>query len=1071
MEQKLTRPSPLLKRGIQRHLLIAKLVLFTFTLTVFGSNAYCLGDDLNLNSDNTLQQLKVAGVVRDTDGQPIPGVTVQVEGTTTGAFTDVNGRYTVDVPGPNAVLVFSFVGYTQVTVPVNGRNVIDVTLEEATEALDEIVVVGYGTVRKSDVTGAVASVRADAIKNVSTTDAAAALQGKAPGVQILTNSGAPGQAATIRVRGYSSNSGNIGPLLIVDGLKVDNIQYLDPSMIESIEILKDAASAAIYGAQAGNGVVLITTKSGTKGASSITYDFKYTGQSLAKKPEIFGAADWIDYKRMSGYDMDAVLAANHYDNTDTDWFDVVFAPSWSPQHTLTFQGGNNQGQFFTSINYVNNDGMVKGDKDVYKRLTAQINADYNIKEWLQIGTNNSIENWNTKAVSQMSQYGSVMNSVMTLDPLTPVYYTSPSEFAPSMKQAYDAGRIILKDPTNDLYYATSKYITDDSGNPLLQRDRVDRKNQGINLRGIVYGNLKPVKGLVVTSRFGYRVGQNNAHSYNTPYFATPQASSYDYNISANANTNFYYQWENFANYNLVLGKHNTTAMVGMSYTESHVDNVSASASGPDILSGYEPNFRYLNYVISNVVEGTEKTIKSFSNAPGISTQISYFGRFIYSFASKYSIQGNFRADAFDSSKLSPKNRWGYFPSFSAGWIISNEDFFAGVADRIPVTFLKLRGSWGLNGNINVLNNYPYSTSIAYNSSWYQFMVDDGAPEYGSAPSGLANPNLKWETSEQLDFGIDMRFLNDRLTFSAGYYNKKTNDLLVTISPVPEIGVSSTVVNAGSVLNRGLEFEAGWKDKFGDFTYAINANLFTLHNEVTYLDPAISRLTDNKGGVSGTNNEVESAFEVGYPIWYFRGYLYEGVDAATGAAIIKDVNEDGSISDADMTYLGKAIPDYTYGININLGYKGLDLNIFGNGVGGNDIFTVFYRADTPMRNSLRYYYDNAWTPDNTGASMPDPKNVATSWKFWSSSAAMFSGAYFKIKQLQLGYTLPASITNRILVNRMRCYVSLDDYFTFTKYPGADPETATASNNSASAAGYDNGTYPQAKKVIFGVNITF
>ena len=1072
MEQKLTRPIPLLKRGIQRHLLIAKLVLFTFTLSMFGSNAYCLGaDDLNLNSDITLQQLRVAGVVRDTDGQPIPGVTVQVEGTTTGAFTDVNGRYTVDVPGPNAVLAFSFVGYTQVTVPVNGRNVIDVTLEEATEALDEIVVVGYGTVRKSDVTGAVASVRADAIKNVSTTDAAAALQGKAPGVQILTNSGAPGQAATIRVRGYSSNSGNIGPLLIVDGLKVDNIQYLDPSMIESIEILKDAASAAIYGAQAGNGVVLITTKSGTKGASSITYDFKYTGQSLAKKPEIFGAADWIDYKRMSGYDMDAVLAANHYDNTDTDWFDVVFAPSWSPQHTLTFQGGNNQGQFFTSINYVNNDGMVKGDKDVYKRLTAQINADYNIKEWLQIGTNNSIENWNTKAVSQMSQYGSVMNSVMTLDPLTPVYYTSPSEFAPSMKQAYDAGRIILKDPTNDLYYATSKYITDDSGNPLLQRDRVDRKNQGINLRGIVYGNLKPVKGLVVTSRFGYRVGQNNAHSYNTPYFATPQASSYDYNISANANTNFYYQWENFANYNLVLGKHNTTAMVGMSYTESHVDNVSASASGPDILSGYEPNFRYLNYVISNVVEGTEKTIKSFSNAPGMSTQISYFGRLIYSFASKYSIQGNFRADAFDSSKLSPKNRWGYFPSFSAGWIISNEDFFAGVAERIPVTFLKLRGSWGLNGNINVLNNYPYSTSIAYNSSWYQFMVDDGAPEYGSAPSGLANPNLKWETSEQLDFGIDMRFLGDRLTFSAGYYNKKTNDLLVTISPVPEIGVSSTVVNAGSVLNRGLEFEAGWKDKFGDFTYAINANLFTLHNEVTYLDPAISRLTDNKGGVSGTNNEVESAFEVGYPIWYFRGYLYEGVDAATGAAIIKDVNEDGSISDADMTYLGKAIPDYTYGININIGYKGLDLNIFGNGVGGNDIFTVFYRADTPMRNSLRYYYDNAWTPDNTGASMPDPKNVATSWKFWSSSAAMFSGAYFKIKQLQLGYTLPASITNRILVNRMRCYVSLDDYFTFTKYPGADPETATASNNSASAAGYDNGTYPQAKKVIFGVNITF
>jgi len=1072
MEKKLTKPIPLLRQGIQKHLLIAKLVLLTFALSIFNINAYCVGaDDLNLNSDNTLQQIRVTGVVKDSGGQPMPGVAVKVQGTTLGSLTDANGRYALEVPGANAVLAFSFIGYSELSVPVNGRSVIDVTMQETTEALDEVVVVGYGTVRKSDVTGAVASIRADAIKNVATTDAAAALQGKAPGVQVLSNSGAPGQAATIRVRGYSSNSGNIGPLLIVDGLKVDNIQYLDPSMIESYEILKDAASAAIYGAQAGNGVVLITTKSGTKGASSITYDFKYTGQSLARRPQIFGAEDWIDYKRMSGYDIDAMLEANNYNGTDTDWFDVVFAPSWSPQHTLTFQGGNSQGQFFTSVNYVNNDGMVRGDRDVYKRLTAQINADYNIKEWLQVGTNNSIENWNTKSVSQMSQYGSVMNSVITLDPLTPVYYSSPDQFSSSMKQAYDAGRPILKDPTNDLYYATSKYITDDSGNPLLQRDRVDRQNGGINLRGVVYGNLKPLKGLVITSRFGYRVGQNNVNSYNTPYFATPQASTYDYNISADANINYYYQWENFANYNLVLGKHNVTAMAGMSYTENNANNVSASASGPNILSGYEPNFRYLNYVISNVVDGTEKTVKSFSNLPTKSTQISYFGRLIYSFANKYSIQGNFRADAFDSSKLSAKNRWGYFPSFSAGWIISNEEFFSGVADRIPVTFLKLRGSWGLNGNINVLNNYPYSTTIAYNSAWYQYMVDDGAPEYGSAPSGLANPDLKWETSEQLDFGLETRFLNDRLSFSAGYYNKKTNDLIVTISPVPEIGVATTVVNAGSVLNSGLEFDAGWKDKVGDFTYAVNANFATLHNEVTYLDPAISRLTENKGGVSGTNNEVESAFEVGYPIWYFRGYKYNGVDAATGNAIIEDVSGDGTISDADMTYLGKAIPDYTYGININLGYKGLDLNVFGNGVGGNDIFTVFYRADTPMRNSLRYYYDNAWTPENTGASMPDPAKVATSWKFWSSSAAMFSGAYFKVKQIQLGYTLPASITNRILVNRLRCYVSLDDYITFTKYPGTDPETATASNNGASSTGYDNGTYPQARKVIFGVNITF
>ncbi|HNW50526.1 MAG TPA: SusC/RagA family TonB-linked outer membrane protein [Prolixibacteraceae bacterium] len=1013
----------------------------------------------------------VRGKIIDENSAPIIGANVLVEGTTTGTITDIDGNYRISA-NENSTLVFSFVGYKSQKMKVGKQTVINVSLSPDYTELNDAVVIGYGTVKKSDLSGAVASVRSESLQNMVTTDAAAALQGKASGVQVLSNSGAPGQGATIRVRGYSSNSDKIGPLLIVDGLQVDNIQYLDPSMIESLEVLKDAASAAIYGAAAGNGVILITTKTGAKGTSSISYDASFASQSLARHPQIFKAADFIEYKKMSGLPIESQLEANGYDGTDTDWFDVVFAPSWNKQHTVTFQGGNNQGHFFTSINYVNNDGIVKGEKDVYKRLTAQINADYNIKDWLQVGTNNSIENWSTKSVSQMSQYGSVMNSVLTLDPLTPVYYSSPDDFAPSMKQAYDAGKNILKDPTNGLYYATSKYITDDSGNPLLQRDRVDAQNRGISLRGVLYGNLKPVKGLVITSRFGYRVAQSNSHSYSTPYFATPQAKTDDYNISATANTSYYYQWENFANYNLTLDKHNFTAMAGMSYIENNWDNVTASASGPDILKGYDSNFRYIDYVKSNVVDGTEKTVKSFSNSPGQSTQMSYFGRLIYSYDNRYTIQANFRADAFDASKLSAQNRWGYFPSFSAGWTVSNENFFADLKDQGAITFMKLRGSWGQNGNINVLSDYKYNTTIAYNGSWYQYGVDNGAPTYGSAPSGLANPDLKWETSEQLDLGLDMRFLNERLSFSADYYNKKTKDLLVTITPVPEIGVSSTTVNAGSVLNRGLELEAGWKDKIGDFSYSVSANFSTLYNEVTYLDPAISRLTGSTGGVDGTNNPVCSAFEVGQPIWYFRGYKYEGVDPETGKAKIKDVSGDGQISDADMTYLGKAIPDFTYGVNINLAYKGIDLNIMGSGVGGNDIFSVLYRADTPMRNSLKYYYDNAWTPTNKGASMPDPKAVVGDWQFWGSSASMFNGTYFKIKQVQLGYTVPSSITKKVLISRLRCYVSLDDYFTFTKYPGADPETATTTkNNDASGSGYDNGTYPQAKKLTFGLNITF
>jgi TonB-linked SusC/RagA family outer membrane protein len=1024
-------------------------------------------------SISTYAQVRVKGNVTDNQGEPIPGVTILEKGTQNGVTTDINGEYNITVSGPESVLQFSFVGMDTQEFVVGNRSVINVVMTETATDLDEIVVIGYGTMRKSDITGAISSVRSDALENIITPDAAAALQGKASGVQVLTNSGAPGEGASIRVRGYSSNSGNLGPLLIVDGLQVDNIQYLDPSMIESIEILKDAASAAIYGAQAGNGVVLITTKSGAaaKGTSSITYDMSYANQRLGRHPEIFRAADFIEYKKMSGLPIEAQLEANNYDGTDTDWFDAVFAPSWVQKHTLSFQGGNNRGNYFTSINYFHNDGIVKGDKDVYQRLSALINADYNIKEWLQVGTNNSIEDWSTRSVPHMTQYGSVMNSVLTLDPLTPVYYSSPDQFPPTMKQAYDEGKNILKDPETGLYYAVSKYITDDSGNPLLQRDRVDSENKGVSLRGILYGNLKPVKGLVITSRLGYRVAQSNSHSYSTPYYATPQAKSEDYNISAAANTSKYYQWENFANYNITLNRHNITAMGGMSYIENRWDNVSASAQGPDILTGYEPNFRFLDYVKSNVVDGEEKTVKSYSNLPGKSAQISYFGRLAYNFDNRYALQTILRADAFDSSKLPADNRWGYFPSFSAGWTVSNEKFFSENLNIDAFSFLRLRASWGRNGNINVLNNYRYSTTIAYNSSWYQYGVEDPGPSYGSKPSGLANPNLRWETSDQLDLGVEMRFLKSRLALSADYYDKKTRDLLVNINPVPELGVAETTVNAGSVLNRGFELEASWRDNIGeDFSYSIGANFSTLHNEVTYLDPSISRLEGAVGGVDGTNNPVRTAFEVGYPIWYFRGYQYEGVNPDTGEAILTDINGDGAISDGDMTYLGKAIPDYTYGVNLNLAYKGIYLNIFGTGVGGNDIFTVLYRADTPMRNSLRYYYDNAWTPDNRNASMPDPKAVVSDWHFWGSSASMFSGAYFKIKQIQLGYTIPEEISRKALISRLRFYVSLDDFFTFTSYPGTDPETATVST-APERHGFDNGTYPQPKKITFGFNITF
>ena len=1009
------------------------------------------------------QNQAISGKVLDAGGQPVIGAAVMVPGTTNGATTNLDGKFELRV-APGATLEVSCIGYA--TKRVAAANGMTITLEDDTEMLEETVVIGYGVQKKSDLTGAVASVRQDDLQNRSTTDAAAALQGKAAGIQIINTSGAPGEGASIRVRGYSSNSGSIGPLLIVDGLKVDNIQYLDPSMIESMEVLKDAASAAIYGAQAGNGVVLITTKTGAanNGTAHITYNGRFTLQSLGKKADLFGAQEYIDYQTYIGnLDQSKLDAAGYQEGFENNWYDSTFQPSWSQQHGITFQGGNNKGHFFTSLNYVDQDGIVVGKKDVYNRLTAQVNADYQLFKWFNVSTNNSIEKWSRKSVS--SGYGSVLNSVVSIDPLTPAYISDIKDTPSDMQDHYNLGDPIPTDPNhNNDFYGTSKFLQEATGNPLFQRDRSDSSSEGINIRGTMAANLTPIAGLTFTSRFGYRIAQSSSHSYTQPYWLTSMAKDSNYSISANVNTSYYYQWENFVNFNKTFGKHTVGAMAGMSYTESHSDNASISSNGTDILKDYAENYRYIDYLTSDAT-------KSVGNAPSMSAQLSYFGRLMYSFDNRYSIQANFRADAYDSSKLSKQARWGYFPSVSLGWTISNEPFFKDNVSRSAISFLKIRGSWGLNGNVNVLSGYRYSTSIAMNGEMYQFnpATGDGHPTYGSMPSGLANPNLKWETSEQYDAGLDARFLNNRLTFTFDWYRKYTNDLLISVAPLPEIGVSSTTVNAGKVLNTGLEFELGWKDSIGDFHYSINANLSTLKNQVLEVHALVDRITNDP--VSGLNEKLSTAFEAGYPIWYFYGFKYAGVDQATGAPQFysKAGNIVNTVTDNDKQYLGEGIPNLTYGVTINLAWKGLDLVVFGTGAAGNEIYNLMVSADRPKMNGLTTYWRNSWKAAGDNAKYPDMKQVATNWDFFSSSACVFDGSFFKIKQIQLGYTLPQNITKKALISDLRFFVSLDDYFTFTKYPGADPETASA--NSSNARGVDSGTYPTTKKVVFGVNLTF
>ena len=704
----------------------------------------------------------------------------------------------------------------------------------------------------------------------------------------------------------------------------------------------------------------------------------------------------------------------------------------------------------------------------------QINADYKIKNWLTVGTNTSVEKWGTKGVSEQNDNGSALLSAITSSPLFPVRGDA-SMLTSDQNTALAEGKKLLIDEETGLYWTVPKIGVTQSGHPYVQRDATDSENAGITLRGVAYLNLTPLKGLTYTSRFGYQVNQQTSHSYTEPYYSTATIQATNYTLSADVNSGYNYQWENFVNFNRTFGDHDITAMAGMSFKESFWDNMHGEATGPDILAGYEPNYIFLSNVLSN-----ESTTRSYRNEPGRSASLSYFGRIGYAYANKYAIQANFRADAFDTSKLPADARWGYFPSVSGGWTISNESFIKDNIDREVLSFLKLRASWGVNGNVNVLNNYKYSTGILKNKVFYQYSVDSPTMSLGSLPSGLSNPELRWERSVQTDLGIDARFLDNRLSFSLDFYNKNTDDLLINVSPAIEVGVpafiekgisSDAVINAGSINNKGLEIELGWRDQIGDFSYEINANSSFLKNKVTYLEPTVGRITGRT--VQGTF--LTSVCEEGYPIWYMLGYKATRIDEEGYAWYAKfdaDGNQIGETKTPDQAtdrvMIGKGVPDMTYGITINMAWKNFDFSVFGTGVQGVEIYPTAFRVDRPSCNTYTYYWENSWKQAGDEATAKFPAANHWSSDAFSSTLNVFDGSYFKIKQIQLGYTIPKNITKKFAVSNMRLYGMLDNFITFSNYIGLDPETAGGGTN---ALGFDMGNYPTSKSVIFGLNLEF
>ena len=1015
--------------------------LFSAVLLIFAC--------VNLSAQ---ERVTASGTVIDENKIPMIGVSVIEKGTHNGTMTDIDGNWSMEVT-EGAVLEFSYIGYTSVELPAAAG--MNLQMEVDTRILEEVVVVGYGVQKKSSLTGSVSQVKAEDMEARTITSAGQALQGKTSGVQVLSGSAKPGASPSIRIRGGSSNNSS-DPLYVVDGRLAKDISGIDPNDIESMEVLKDGASAAIYGAEAGNGVVLITTKKG-KGKGKITYDYQYSSQSVSKVPHLMNSEQFIDFYT----EANLISLEKFYNNwdfeTNTDWIKAGFEKSNMHKHNLTFSAGDSDKSIYISGTYLNNDGIVVGDKDYYKRLTGMINASWKVKPWLEIGTNNQVEYYKSASVAEGSEYSSYLLSLLTLDPLTKPMY--PENALPAhMQQIYnDTSHAPMLGDGKGNIYGVSAYVTSESVNPYIMLGSSDSYNRGFNINGTTYINFMPVKGLTVTSRLGYRLGSYENYGISHDYYASGQIQNKYLSVSAGSNNAAYWQWENFLNYTKQIKKHNFGIMLGTSFSESRSFGVSGSKSGNENAGlGFkkdDPLFWYFAYAVSDATKDIS------GGEPSYGRKLSYFGRANYEYDNRYMVQVSLRADAADSSVLPVQKRWGYFPAVSAGWVISNEKFMQN--SQAWLNHLKIRASWGQNGSTASLGGYQYANVIASTGS-YPTSSENPSYGVGYAPSATGNKELKWETAEQTNVGIDARFFRSRLTFSADWFRKETKDLIVTgITPSTVVGNTASPVNAGNIRNTGFEVELGWQDMAGDFSYGIRGNISTLKNEVTYIHPTLSAID---GATYHTYGAI-TRFEVGKPAWYFYGYEFTGIDKATGNPTFKDQNNDGSITDSDKTMIGKGMADATYGITLTAAWNGIDLIVFGTGSIGNDIYCCLNRSDYTL-NKLTYFTEDRWKVGHENGTMPRA-GANDMDKFYLSTASVINGSYFKIKQIQLGYTFPAKWMSKIKVENLRIYASLDDFFVFTKYPGLDPEVTGIGN----ALGVDKGSYPNSRKIVAGVSITF
>lgn len=1005
-------------------------------------------------------QQTVTGLILDGQGVPLPGASIVEKGTTNGVAADFDGNFSITVSGPNSVLVFSSIGFAKQEITVGSQTNITVTMKEDAQSLDEVVIVGYGTQKKSNVTGAISTLGGEDLENRMTEGVAQSMQGKLAGVQVVTTSGAPNSSPSFRIRGYSS-TGSSNPLYIVDGLRVTDIGYLNQDSVESIEILKDASSAAIYGAEAGNGVVLITTKKGSRGSNQIFYNMQTAISSQVNRMEMMNADQFKEYWLESGRAVES-----SFGTANTDWQDVVFNTGLIQRHTIGFQGNNDDGSLYIALSYLKNNGMVVGKKDMNERFAAQINATYDLTPWLSIGTNNSIERGYSIGISENSVTGtgSAVGGAYYYDPTVPVVYENESDVPQHLVDAENAGFNVFR--RNGKVYGDSKLMLSNLWNPLGMIDYQDDETWRTNINGVIFGTLKPATGLTFTSRLGYRINNTYHTNYTYPYYWNANQRVENGSFQADNIHNFYYQVENFANYNNTFGKHDFSVVAGMQYISNRAEYQLAETN---LLINEAENYRYLDYSSPDANDEIEGNINKTSS-------ISYFGRLGWTYDERYTLQGVFRADAYDLSKLSAQNRWGYFPAFSASWNVSNEKFMENIVSKGTLNSLKFRASWGINGNISSLNNYPYIASLGLggntSGSFYSLNGSSGLVTGAYPASILSNANLSWEESRQTNVGLDARLFDNHLSITADYFVKNTTDMLSTASAPAISGATTQTLNAGKIRNSGLEFDFSYNDQFGKLRFGLDANFATVENEVIE-----SPYGAEGRQVGGTNFfEPVTYFEAGYPVWYIRTFIHDRIDEATGLPVYKTAEELGT--DDGRDFVGSGIPDFTYGLTLDLAYEGLDLKVFGSGVAGNQNFLAVYRPDLPIANLPEFIYTDRWTPSNTGARLPRANQ--TDGQYAASDFWVYDASYFKIRQIQLGYSLPSSILESIGLSSMRAFVSLENFFVFTKYPGNDPESVSTVDNGAveeifpgfglgSTVGLDRVSYPAMKQIVFGLNV--